>query len=407
MKYHINLYALLILSLLSPSISKSQEYQINDTYGVNIWEGLHETFDSQNSKIDIIECSGSLIISMTPMKPLNASKYSLYTEEGVFLKNAYNDFQFWNVPTGNFIVKDGDLTIFSFSHKFENKSSEYEVVLTNENYEEITDFTADHLNSIEIRAAIRNTENNQIDSCAPYLNWRLNNEFIRDINSALLIPCDTIDIGIDGVESCTDGCFSLLKSTIIVNPPTRTASASICEGDTFIFGSQNLIAAGEYTEVFHSGNECDSIVALNLTVNPMFKETASATICVGESYVFGLQTLTTQGEYTEVFQSSNGCDSTVVLTLSLDCILGLDKKSKTSNMSIYPNPILKDLNISFKESFLGSIELLDLTGKVIISRSIINAKKFNISLVNVSSGTFILKVKDSSGNVIYHRILKK
>jgi len=44
----------------------------------------------------------------------------------------------------------------------------------------------------------------------------------------------------------------------------------------------------------------------------------NATICSGQSYPFGSQTLSTAGTYTEVFPTTSGCDSTVTLTLSVN-----------------------------------------------------------------------------------------
>ncbi len=45
--------------------------------------------------------------------------------------------------------------------------------------------------------------------------------------------------------------------------------------------------------------------------------TINATICSGQSYQFGSQTLTQPGTYSAVFQSSTGCDSVVFLNLSM------------------------------------------------------------------------------------------
>ena len=97
----------------------------------------------------------------------------------------------------------------------------------------------------------------------------------------------------------------------------ETAHAAICSGDTYTFGSQTLSIAGEYMEVFLSTEECDSTVTLTFEVNASYEETALLSICDGDSYPFGNQTLTTDGEYIEVFQSVSDCDSTVTLTLSL------------------------------------------------------------------------------------------
>jgi predicted RNA-binding protein with TRAM domain len=104
-----------------------------------------------------------------------------------------------------------------------------------------------------------------------------------------------------------------------VNPVyNHTDEQTICEGETYVFGTQNLTTSGEYTELFESVNGCDSTVVLTLTVNPVYNHTDEQTICEGETYVFGTQNLTTSGEYTEVFESVDGCDSTVVLTLTVN-----------------------------------------------------------------------------------------
>ena len=97
----------------------------------------------------------------------------------------------------------------------------------------------------------------------------------------------------------------------------ETDAATICTGDSFSFGTQTLTAAGTYTEVFTSLNECDSIVVLTLDVVPGFNETTQATICAGDSYIFGALTLTNAGAYTQIFTSQAGCDSVVVLTLNV------------------------------------------------------------------------------------------
>ncbi|MBI9069504.1 MAG: hypothetical protein JEZ09_19565, partial [Salinivirgaceae bacterium] len=118
-----------------------------------------------------------------------------------------------------------------------------------------------------------------------------------------------------------NGCDSVVTLTLSINSIyNETVSAAICEGDEFIFGTQTLIEAGEYNETFASVTGCDSIVSLTLNVNPTFAETASAAICIGDSYIFGTQSLSVEGDYVETFQSVNGCDSVVTLTLSINSI---------------------------------------------------------------------------------------
>ncbi|MDX2283346.1 MAG: serine hydrolase, partial [Bacteroidia bacterium] len=121
------------------------------------------------------------------------------------------------------------------------------------------------------------------------------------------------------VFTASNGCDSTVTLTLTVNPVyNAAASAEVCANELpFVFGTQSLTAAGVYTEVFATASGCDSTVTLTLTVKPVFTATAAETITQGQAFVFGTQTLTAAGVYTEVFTASNGCDSTVTLTLTV------------------------------------------------------------------------------------------
>lgn len=116
-------------------------------------------------------------------------------------------------------------------------------------------------------------------------------------------------------------CDSVITINLTINQPeTVSATASICTGQTYTFGTQTLTDAdaGAHTEVFtRTGGLCDSTVNLTLTVVSSYNETATATICEGETYVFGTQNLTVGGPYTETFTSVGLCDSIVNLTLTV------------------------------------------------------------------------------------------
>lgn len=217
MKSQFKHIALLLLFQAIALFSNAQGYKINDIYGVDIWGSIEESFDPINSKFAVKMCNSGLTVSISPQKPRNASKYSLYTIDNQHVKNTNNQYQFLDLPVGNYIVKDGDLALFEIENSYVDKSNAYVIVLTNEYYEEITDFGASYLNSIELRATVKNTETNQVDSCVPYLNWKLNNTYINSINTITLHEGDTIGILIDAVELCTEGCFSYLESSFLVN----------------------------------------------------------------------------------------------------------------------------------------------------------------------------------------------
>jgi hypothetical protein len=119
--------------------------------------------------------------------------------------------------------------------------------------------------------------------------------------------------------SAVAGCDSVIVLNLVVNPTNlENIAKTICEGDFYPFGSQSPSTAGVYTETFVNKFGCDSVVTLNLTVKPISSVTASKSICEGSSYVFGSQTITNAGVYTEVLNSIFGCDSTVTLTVSIN-----------------------------------------------------------------------------------------
>lgn len=117
------------------------------------------------------------------------------------------------------------------------------------------------------------------------------------------------------------GCDSLVTMYLFVTPTIENAISSvICQGQSYTLGSQTLTTTGTYTEMFTTASGCDSLVELFLTVSDVLESTIFDSICEGESYVLGSQTLTTSGVYTENFPNAGGCDSLVTLELAvLDC----------------------------------------------------------------------------------------
>ena len=101
-----------------------------------------------------------------------------------------------------------------------------------------------------------------------------------------------------------------------INSPRITINESICEGQTFPFGNQNLTASGIYSRNILLANGCDSVVTLNLTVKPRSLTNLSQTIQFGSTYTLCGQSFATAGNYQVVCgTASNGCDSVVNLTL--------------------------------------------------------------------------------------------
>ena len=104
----------------------------------------------------------------------------------------------------------------------------------------------------------------------------------------------------------------------IAEPKANAITATICEGDTLLFGCKALTLAGTYTDTLRTVEGCDSIITLTLSVNPIQRTNIEATICEGDAYTFMGNTYTEAGIYTDTTTSIlTGCDSIVTLTLYL------------------------------------------------------------------------------------------
>lgn len=119
--------------------------------------------------------------------------------------------------------------------------------------------------------------------------------------------------------TASNGCDSLITLDLSVLPAvSESLQSTICESDTLFFDGQPLTEPGTYTAEYQTTLGCDSIVELELTVLPEFETELAEVICEGETYLFNEQEVSTPGTYEAELQSQGGCDSLVVLQLSVE-----------------------------------------------------------------------------------------
>ncbi|MCI0751992.1 MAG: DNRLRE domain-containing protein [Flammeovirgaceae bacterium] len=209
----------------------------------------------------------------------------------------------------------------------------------------------------------------------------------------------TSGIFVETFESVA-GCDSTVELTLTVHPTfEETTSATICEGDEFTFGNDVLITAGVYSKTFQTIHNCDSTVELTLNVNTTFEENISATICQGEVYQLGAQMLATPGTYSETFQSALGCDSVVVLTLAINPVYSIEESVSIceGNTFIFGSQTLTTAGI-YEETFQSvqgcdstvTLSLfIDSNEEVQVSASICDGDSFSFgSQVLMTSGNY-------------------
>jgi gliding motility-associated-like protein len=115
------------------------------------------------------------------------------------------------------------------------------------------------------------------------------------------------------VVASTPPIMALLVQSSPNFPPnvSNFIVASICQGGSYQFGNQSLTQSGIAIDTISRPPLCDSIVALELTVNPSSYITTYDTICPGQS----ISGYDSPGIYLDTFTSVNGCDSVRALNL--------------------------------------------------------------------------------------------
>ena len=178
-------------------------------------------------------------------------------------------------------------------------------------------------------------------------------------------------------------------------------TAAICQGETYTENGFNVSEAGVYTQNLQTINGCDSIVTLTLTVNPVYSFTIDATINQGETYHGNGFEVSEAGTYTQNLQTVNGCDSVIVLNLTVNSSLG-DVVANTIEVALYPNPaenytVLKVQG--FKEQ--TKVALFDVRGRKLREFDLsAGTESVRLDLRDLPSGVYTLMIGNTTKKLI-------
>jgi hypothetical protein len=241
------------------------------------------------------------------------------------------------------------------------------------------------------------------------------------------------------------GCNSSISQTVLVNPkPTimvYASSPTVCPGDatnltafgastyTWNTGTQNSLitvnptSASSFTVMGSNAYGCNSDAVQNIAVFsvPSVSVQSSATgpeMCVGE-----VQTLTAnvvggavnyqwlasnsaavmQGNpinisptstsiYTVTVINSNGCSSKATFVQNVGDCVGLKEISSSNGIKVYPNPTTGVFTLELNNTLSKTIEVLDLTGRVVSSNTN-SANSIKLNINGLASGIYYVKVQ--------------
>ena len=93
----------------------------------------------------------------------------------------------------------------------------------------------------------------------------------------------------------------------------------VCEGNFFLVGKTKITKSGIYPNTVKNLYGCDSTITYNVTVNKKRIDSTflNQTVCRNSYFSFGELNLNTEGVYYRTVDNIFGCDSTIILNLSL------------------------------------------------------------------------------------------
>jgi hypothetical protein len=131
-----------------------------------------------------------------------------------------------------------------------------------------------------------------------------------------------------------DDCDNIVKAEITlevaaVEPVEETVTAC----DSYEWNGETYTVSGDYEYTTTNANGCDSVVILHLTINK--SEVVEETVTACDSYEWNGQTYTESGNYVYTTVAANGCDSVEVLHLT---ILP-DATTKSEELALCPSEL--------------------------------------------------------------------
>lgn len=223
------------------------------------------------------------------------------------------------------------------------------------------------------------------------------------------------------------GCDSVVTLNLTINNSTAgTNAVSSCSPYIWIDGNTYTADNNSATHTLVNANGCDSVVTLNLTINPQPDVTVSQTgnvLTVADTtatfYQWGncttqtpidsansiSYTPTVTGTYAVFVMNTQGCADTSDC-LAVTVTVGIESIDETL-IHISPNPFTDKITIDFTIHSTGNetvVEIYDAVGKL-IKREKISFTQHVIQLSECSSGYYLLQVLD--GGKIYRQNMLK
>lgn len=86
--------------------------------------------------------------------------------------------------------------------------------------------------------------------------------------------------------------------------------------------------------------------------------------------------------------------------------VGIGNSTESIHSSIYPNPSSGEVNVTFEKPLSGTLQLYDITGRVLYSQLIDNQQKVTLQRNNIEAGMYLINFEDNqNGKQILGKVL--
>jgi hypothetical protein len=138
------------------------------------------------------------------------------------------------------------------------------------------------------------------------------------------------------VISNVSGCDSTITITLTINNSTSTQSITNCGSYTSPSGNYIWSNSGTYTDTIPNSGGCDSVITINLTVNGNTSATLNPVTCGIYTSPSGNYQWSTSGIYSDTVPSGNGCN--IIFTINLTVENSSTSSVITASCDSYTSP---------------------------------------------------------------------
>lgn len=205
----------------------------------------------------------------------------------------------------------------------------------------------------------------------------------------------------------TEGVYNVIATATNDNGTSSDTLAVVVSGcedivtnyavtscDSYTLYGVNYTSSETITQVFTTADGCDSTVVVDLTI--YYSTTTYDTVVLGSNelpYQWNGQTINTAGNYNAMLTTSHGCDSSAWLYVVVNQV-GMDIVDSENAVRIYPNPT--DGIVTVEADGVSTIEVFDMMGVRVLLRE----KSNKVDMTNLPAGTYTMRITLDYGTVI-------